>query len=202
MRSVTLAVSLPTAVITTERRGEAKANVSEDDLRLAHRCADGDSDAFAEIYRAHGDRMKSIAFNHLGNIADAEDAVQETFVKVSRAARTYTGEASFSTWLYRILVNTCYDVLRKRRRRIQESSMDDTLVFERPSASVDDAKRMTLRKLLAALPEQRRTVFVLFEIEGLSHAEIGSILGITEGNSKWILFATKKQLQEQWRNAS
>jgi RNA polymerase sigma factor (sigma-70 family) len=49
------------------------------------------------------------------------------------------------------------------------------------------------------LPEQRRNVFVLFEIEGLSHAEIGEILDISEGNSKWILFATKKQLQEQWR---
>ena len=67
--------------------------------------------------------------------------------------------------------------------------------------TVDDAKRMTLRKLLAALPEQRRSVFVLFEVEGLSHAEIGEILDISEGNSKWILFATKKQLQEQWRGA-
>jgi RNA polymerase sigma-70 factor (ECF subfamily) len=202
MRSVTLAVSLPTAVITTGRRGEAKATVSDDDLRLAARCAQGDSDAFAEIYRAHGERMKSIAFNHLGNIADAEDAVQETFVKVSRAARSYTGEAAFSTWLYRILVNTCYDALRKRRRRIQEAVIDDAIAFDRPSVNVDDAKRMTLRKLLGALPEQRRSVFVLFEIEGLSHAEIGEILGISEGNSKWILFATKKQLQEQWRNAS
>jgi RNA polymerase sigma-70 factor (ECF subfamily) len=189
MDGVTLAVTLPTAVMPS------------DDLRLAARCANGDSDAFAEIYRTHGQRMKSIAFNHLGAIADAEDAVQETFVKVSRAARTYTGEAAFSTWLYRILVNTCYDALRKRRRRIQESSLDDEGALQRATPGVDVAKRMTLRKLLGALPEQRRSVFVLFEIEGLSHAEIGEVLGITEGNSKWILFATKKQLQEQWRNA-
>jgi RNA polymerase sigma-70 factor (ECF subfamily) len=175
--------------------------VPDDDLILAERCARGDSDAFAQIYRAHGEKMKSIAFNHLGNISDAEDAVQETFVKVSRAARTYTGEASFSTWLYRILVNTCYDALRKRRRRIQESPIDDDVPFTRPASNVDDAKRMTLRKLLGELPEQRRSVFLLFEVEGLSHAEIGEVLGISEGNSKWILFATKKQLQEQWRNA-
>ena len=57
-----------------------------------------------------------------------------------------------------------------------------------------------MRKLLNELPEQRRSVFVLFEIEGLSHAEIGEILNISEGNSKWILFATKKQLQKKWRN--
>ena len=170
-----------------------------DDLQLAAGCAGGDSDAYAEVYRRFGERMKSIAFNHLGNIADAEDAVQETFVKLHRAARGFTGEAAFSTWLYRILVNTCLDMIRKRRRRIQEAPIDDVLTGVRAGVSVDDAKRMTLRKLLAELPEQRRSVFVLFEIEGLSHAEIGEILDISEGNSKWILFATKKQLQEAWK---
>jgi RNA polymerase sigma-70 factor (ECF subfamily) len=170
-----------------------------DDLDLAAGCAGGESDAFAEVYRRFGERMKSIAFNHLGNIADAEDAVQETFVKLHRAARGFTGEAAFSTWLYRILVNTCLDMIRKRRRRIQEAPIDDVLPGVRAGATVDDAKRMTLRKLLADLPEQRRSVFVLFEIEGLSHAEIGQVLDISEGNSKWILFATKKQLQEAWK---
>ncbi len=116
-----------------------------------------------------------------------------------RAAGTFTGEASFATWLYRILVNTCYDVLRKRKRRIEEAPLDDTL--QRSASSVDDFKRMALRKMLDELPEQRRTVFTLFEIEGLSHAEIGQILGISEGNSKWILFATKKELQEKWKKS-
>ena len=104
--------------------------------------------------------------------------------------------------MYRVLINTCYDALRRRLRRIQEAPIDDVLTFERAGASVDDAKRMTLRKMLGELPEQRRTVFILFEVEGLSHAEIGRILNISEGNSKWILFATKKQLQEQWKNKS
>jgi RNA polymerase sigma-70 factor (ECF subfamily) len=166
------------------------------DRRLAARCAAGDSVIFEEIYRRYGDRMKSIAWNHLGTIADAEDAVQETFLKVHRAASTYTGEASFATWLFRILVNTCYDVLRKRQRRIEETPIDETM--DRSANGVDEAKRITLRKLLDQLPEQRRSVFTLFEIEGLSHAEIGQILGITEGNSKWLLFATKKELKEKW----
>ena len=61
---------------------------------------------------------------------------------------------------------------------------------------------MMLRRLLEQLPEQRRSVFTLFEIEGLSHAEIAGILGISEANSKWILFSTKKQLQEQWKKAA
>jgi len=173
---------------------------STEDRRLAAACAAGDTKIFEELYRRFGDRMKSIAWNHLGNAADAEDAVQETFLKIHRAASTYSGEASFSTWAYRILVNTCYDVLRKRRRRIDEAPLEDEegIVVERSAPNVDDTKRMTLRKLLDELPEQRRTVFSLFEIEGLSHAEIGEILGISEGNSKWILFSTKKELQEKW----
>ncbi len=174
---------------------------NDEDRRLAAACAAGESGAFERLYRTHGERMKSIAYNHLGNVSDAEDAVQETFIKIHRAAATYSGEASFSTWVYRILINTCYDLLRKRRRRGDESSLDDDLLFaERPASTVDDAKRITLRKLLAGLPEQRRSVFTLFEIEGLSHAEIAGILGISEGNSKWILFATKKQLQQQWKS--
>ena len=188
-----LAVDFPRPVITSA--------TETDDLQLAAGCADGDSDCFAQAYRRFGERMKSIAFNHLGNIADAEDAVQETFVKLHRAARGFTGEAAFSTWLYRILVNTCLDMLRKRRRRIQEAPIDDMLTAVRAEMTVDDAKRMTLRKLLADLPEQRRSVFVLFEIEGMSHAEIGEVLDISEGNSKWILFATKKQLQEAWKQS-
>ncbi|HET8799485.1 MAG TPA: RNA polymerase sigma factor [Thermoanaerobaculia bacterium] len=178
----------------------AKAMTQGDDRHLAAACASGETGAFESIYRRFGERMKSIARNHLGgNISDAEDVVQETFLKLHRAASTYTGEASFATWLYRILINTCYDHLRRKRRRVEESSLDET--FDGAAPSVDDIKRLALRKLLDELPEQRRSVFVLFEIEGLSHAEIGEILGISEGNSKWILFSTKKQLQDQWKNA-
>jgi RNA polymerase sigma-70 factor (ECF subfamily) len=174
--------------------------VASDDRRLATGCAAGDTGVFEEIYRRFGERMKSVAWNHLGNVSDAEDAVQETFLKIHRAATTFTGEASFSTWAYRILVNTCYDVLRRRKRRVEETNLDDAAeTAVRTAPNVDDTKRMALRRMLDALPEQRRAVFTLFEIEGLSHAEIAGILGISEGNSKWILFATKKELQQQWR---
>ena len=192
MLGATLAAAtqiVPDAVVAA-----APAN---DDRLLAARCASGDTAVFEQIYRTHGERMKSIAYNRLGNVSDAEDAVQETFLKIHRAASTFTGEASFSTWMVRILINTCYDVLRKRQRHPEDQ--EDETSFQRSAATVDDNKRIALRKLLDSLPEQRRTVFALFEIEGLSHAEIGSILGITEANSKWILFSTKKQLQELWK---
>jgi RNA polymerase sigma-70 factor, ECF subfamily len=178
----------------------ATATLPDDDRRLAAACAAGDSAAFERLYRQHGERMKSIAYNHLGSRADAEDAVQETFLKVHRAAASFTAEASFATWLYRILINTCYDLLRRRKRRPEEC-FEDAIAIDRPAIAVDDAKRLMIRRMLAELPEQRRSVFTLFEIEGLSHAEIGQILGISEGNSKWILFSTKKQLQEQWKTS-
>ncbi|HUP46154.1 MAG TPA: RNA polymerase sigma factor [Thermoanaerobaculia bacterium] len=168
-----------------------------EDRRLAAGCARADPQIFEEVYRRFGDRMKSIAYNHLGTVADAEDAVQETFLKIHRAAATFTGEAAFTTWMYRILVNTCYDLLRKRKRRGEETSIEDDVRV----ISVDDLKRIALRRMLDGLPEQRRTVFMLFEIEGLSHAEIGGILNISEGNSKWILFATKKELRKQWKES-
>jgi RNA polymerase sigma-70 factor (ECF subfamily) len=198
MDAVASAVDFPKPVNLTIAP-EPPPQMSEDDLRLARACADGDSDVFASIYAKHGERMKSIAYHQLGNVSDAEDAVQETFLKVHRAASSYNGEAAFTTWVYRILVNTCYDMLRKRSRRIRETPIDELVAHGRPSNAIDDVKRMALRKLLEQLPEQRRTVFALFEIEGLSHAEIAGILDITEGNSKWILFSTKKQLQEQWK---
>jgi RNA polymerase sigma-70 factor (ECF subfamily) len=183
---------------STQMMPEATLTLSTDeDRRTAAQCASGDTAAFERVYRTHGEKMKSIAYNHLGNVSDAEDAVQETFLKVHRAASTYSGEASFSTWMYRILINTCYDALRKRQRRPEDQ--EDETSFVRPGKSVDDTKRIALRKMLSSLPAQRQSVFTLFEIEGLSHAEIANVLGITEANSKWILFSTKKQLQELWK---
>ena len=120
-RRCTAASLRSTAHVTREDIAE-----THDDRRMAAACAAGDSLVFEKIYRDHGKRMKSIAFNHLGTAADAEDAVQETFLKIHRAAATYTGEASFSTWVYRILINTCYDLLRKRKRRGDEIGRSTT----------------------------------------------------------------------------
>src|SRR4051794_7549015 len=164
-----LGATLAAATQTIVPDRPVAASSTDEDRRLAAQCASGDTAVFERIYRTHGERMKSLAYNHLGNVSDAEDAVQETFLKVHRAASTYSGEASFSTWMYRILVNTCYDTLRKRQRRPEEQEDEGT--FVRPAATVDDTKRIALRNMLASLPEQRRSVFTLFEIEGLSHAE-------------------------------
>lgn len=181
---------------------EPSSSRAADDLALAQACARGDAGAFERLYFEHGHRMKSIAFNHLGNRADAEDAVQEAFAKVHRAASTYNGTSALSTWIQRILVNTCYDMLRKRKVRPQETLLDDVVGGRHEAGkTADDVLKMSLRQMLDQLAPPRRSVFLLYEVEGMSHREIAEVLGIEENYSKWLLFMAKRDLRKLWTNA-
>ena len=146
--------------------------------------------------------MKSIAFNLLGNVADAEDAVQEGFLKIYRGAKTFRGSAAFSTWAFRVVVNTCYDALRRRRTRPTGSPLEtpDGRDVLPASPGSDHPLRLALEKSVARLKPKHRAVFLLFEVEGFSHGEIARILGIPEGTSKTFLFDAKKKLQ-RWLGA-
>jgi RNA polymerase sigma-70 factor (ECF subfamily) len=141
--------------------------------------------------------MKSIALNLLGNVADAEDAVQEAFLKIYRGAKTFRGDAAFSTWIYRVVVNTCYDALRRRKARPAGASLEanDGREIPPPSPVSDHPLRLALEKSVARLNPKHRAVFLLFEVEGFTHGEIARILGIPEGTSKTFLFVAKKKLQ-------
>lgn len=135
--------------------------------------------------------MKSVAYNLLGNRTDAEDAVQETFLKVHRSWDTFRGGASLSTWAFRILVNTCRDMGRKRKRRpIEDTGVD-------AGYSPVSTAGLELRRALDRLTERRRDVFLLYEVEGFKHAEIGAILEISEPMSKLLLFEAKRELRER-----
>jgi RNA polymerase sigma-70 factor (ECF subfamily) len=171
------------------------------DSELLEGCRIGDLEAFERLYERHAPRMKSIALNLLGNAADAEDAVQESFLKIYRGAKTFRGGAAFSTWVYRVVVNTCYDLLRHRKARPSGTSLDaDGREILPASPAADHPLRLALEKSVARLAPKHRAVFVLFAIEGFSHGEIGRILGIPEGTSKTFLFDAKKKLQ-RWLGA-
>jgi RNA polymerase sigma-70 factor (ECF subfamily) len=141
--------------------------------------------------------MKSIALNLLGNVADAEDAVQEAILKIYRGAKAFRGGAAFSTWIYRVVVNTCYDALRRRKARPAGDSLEanDGREIPPPSPGSDHPLRLALEKSVARLNPKHRAVFLLFEVEGFTHGEIARILGIPEGTSKTFLFVAKKKLQ-------
>ena len=166
------------------------------DLRLAEDCRSGDLAAYERLYNLHGPRLKSVAANLLGNVSDAEDVVQEVFLRVYRSIGGFKGQSSFSTWVYRILLNCCHDLQRRGFRRHETSEED--LAHETREASVKGADiplRMTLELHLAGLPHRQREVFILYEVEGFKHSEIAAMLNISEASSKNILFEGKQRLR-------
>ena len=166
---------------------------------LVEACRRGRMDAFERLYQLHGPKMKSVALHLMGNTHDAEDAVQEAFLKVYRGIGSFKGDSAFSTWVHRILVNACYDMRRRGLRRVdtvapQEDS-DDEPINRAPAPAANQPLRLALEKCVAQLSEAQRVVFLLYEVEGFSHAEIGEMLNISEGASKNRLFEAKRELR-------
>jgi len=147
--------------------------------------------ALEELYQAHGARLKSVAYHIVGNRQDAEDAVQETFLKLHRSLPGFQGQSAIGTWLFRIVINVCYDIARRRKREAEVPADEAPL---RP-ANPQIALRVALRDALRRIHPKHRMVFLLFEVEGLRHSEIAAILEIPEGTSKAWLFEAKKELK-------
>jgi len=173
-----------------------------EDAEMAAACRSGDLRAYERLYSLHGARMKNLARNILGSSTDAEDAVQETFLKVQRGIASFRGQSSFVTWTFRILVNTCYDARRSRLRKKEvaadgEQHRDDAAPRPEPRAPVaHPSLRLALERALAKLTHHQRDVFLLYEVEGFRHAEISSMLEISEAASKNTLFQAKKNLRQ------
>jgi RNA polymerase sigma-70 factor (ECF subfamily) len=161
------------------------------DALLVSRLQRGDDAAFEELVRAHGGRLLSVARRFLGSSDDAQDAVQEAFIKAFKAIHTFEERAQLHTWLHRILVNTALMKLRERRRKPEES-LDDLLptfasdghqttesrewsdaIFERKETAA------LVRDAIASLPEQYRLVLVLRDLEEHDTAETARILKTT-----------------------
>jgi RNA polymerase sigma-70 factor, ECF subfamily len=169
-----------------------------EDSTLAAACQSGDLLAYERLYAQQGARMKNLARNLLGNPNDAEDAVQETFLKVQRSIASFRGQSSFVTWTFRILVNTCHDARRSRMRK-KEVANDDSEESSRPeprAPSAHPSLLLALERALASLTRHQRDVFLLYEVEGFRHAEIAGMLEITETASKNTLFQAKKNLRQ------
>jgi RNA polymerase sigma-70 factor, ECF subfamily len=175
------------------------AELANEDAALAAACQAGDLHAYERLYALHGVRMKNLARNVLGSTADAEDAVQETFLKVQRSIAGFRGQSSFVTWTYRILLNTCYDARRSRLRKKEVTTDEDseqTPRMEPRAPGAHPSLRMALERALEKLTRHQRDVFLLYEVEGFRHAEIAGMLEITEAASKNTLFQAKKNLRD------
>ncbi len=159
------------------------------DAELADACKRGNLRAFEALYNLHSVRMKSLAFHLLGNRPDAEDTVQEAFLKVYRAFGSFEGNSALSTWIYRILLNCCYDTIRKRQRLSESPALADFPIENKLPLKI------ALEKALRSIGERQRLVFLMFEVEGLKHSEIAAILEVPEGTSRSWLFEAKCQLK-------
>jgi RNA polymerase sigma-70 factor, ECF subfamily len=161
----------------------------QDDLALVERCRQGDLGAFDEVYRAHSRKLYGLAVRMLGNPADAEDMLQEIFLAAHRKLDSFRGESALGTWLYRLAVNLCLDYLRSRTGRaihMTDALADDPVLADASSHRLAEraVTKMDLERAIAQLPEGCRTAFVLHDVQGLEHQEVGEIMGIAEGTSK------------------
>jgi RNA polymerase sigma-70 factor (ECF subfamily) len=168
------------------------------DLGLVERCRAGAPGAFEELYRTHAPRLFGLACRLVGR-EEAEDLLQDIFLTAHRKLDLYKGESALSTWLFRLATNQCLDHLRSRRTRF--ALMTDA-IDEEPDAPGASAgailgvvDRLDLERALAQLPPGCRTVFVLHDVEGLEHREIGRMLDIADGTSKSQLHKARMRLR-------
>jgi len=163
--------------------------VRVEDLELARRCREGDAAAFETLYRSHAGRLFGLLTRMTGSAQDAEDLLQDVFVQAHRKLASFRGESSLGTWLYRLAVNQCLDHLRGKQSRMAKAtdSLDADEAAEPAAAAPalpEAIARIDLERAIAQLPDGCRAAFVLHDVEGLDHREVGAALGISEGTSK------------------
>lgn len=174
-----------------------------DDRRLLDEASGGNRRAFDDLMSRHEDRVFAVCLRILRDREAALDAVQDTFITVFRKADQFRGESAFSTWVYRIAVNTCYDQLRKAKRRKTEPLPD---THDPPDLASDDALRAVdvrpdLTAALAAIGDDFRAAIVLVDVEGLAVAEAAEVLGVAEGTVKSRLHRGRHHLARILGNA-
>ena len=177
-------------------------NEPDRDRDLIARAVTGDSAAFTELMDRHEDMVFAVAMRMMRDREAAFDATQETFLTLFRKADRYSGESAVSTWLYRVATNTCLDLLRKQKRRRTEALPDH---HDQPDRSAGEPfesveVRGDIQAALSSIPHDFRAAVVLSDIEGLSIAEIGVILGVPDGTVKSRVFRGRRLLAEKLGN--
>lgn len=162
---------------------------------IVQRCKSGDLNAFEELFNRYGTKLFSLCLRMSGNREDAEDLMQEIFVILFKKIHAFRGDARFTTWMYRIAVNTCISHLRKKKGIMVSADVE----LEKPKFAQNPAavlQRTLLKKAIADLPPGYRSAVIMHDIQGFNHREIASILGISVGASKSQLFKARKKLRE------
>jgi RNA polymerase sigma-70 factor (ECF subfamily) len=168
---------------------------------------DGDPEAFRRLVESHSRRIFGLAYRLTGSVEDAEDVVQETFLRAHRQLDRFEERSSFGTWLYRITVNCSHDLMRKRRRHDErneplETDSGSTLALPAggPTADrqvLDGELHRKLAGALSCLSHTERSALILRHYEGLSIAEIGKVLGLGTSAAKHSVFRAVRKLRRE-----
>ena len=152
----------------------------------------GDHAAFEALVRKYQHMIHALTYRMSGSQADAEDLAQETFIRAYRQLHTYRAEAKFSSWLYRIGINTCLNWQKSRQRR--ERLHDE---FARQDTSPGNVDELTakVQAALLLLPDKQRAAIILTVYEEMSHAEAARVLGCSETTVSWRVFTARKKLK-------
>jgi RNA polymerase sigma-70 factor, ECF subfamily len=197
--------AIPFAVDDEKDEKEMEMSPADAERNLVRRAQKGDEHAFATLFQLHKKRVYSVCLLMTKDVADAEDLTQEAFLQVFRAIGSFRGDAAFSTWLYRVAVNTVLMKLRRQKAK-PVVSLDEPVSHDSPSLAHDlgekDSRlsgtvdRIALLRAMEELPEGCRKIFALHEIEGYQHHEIARLLRCSIGNSKSQLHKAKLKMRE------
>ena len=160
------------------------------EAEIVQKCQESDLSAFKMIYDRYKQPLLHTAFRMLGQQQDAEDAVQTAFLKLYRGIQKFRYDSKFSSYLFRILLNVCFDMLEKRKNKSVQLN-EKMELSERPKNDL----KMRLEDAIGRLPERMRACFVLFAIEDIQQSEIAKILNLTVGGVKSNIYQAKARLR-------
>lgn len=169
-----------------------------DDQQLITRIRAGDPAAERALYEAHADRVYRLAYRITGDGDSAQDCTQEAFIKAFDRLETFRGESALGTWIGSIAISVALTHLRSSKRRgAREVDLDEAHQVGSSTRHADPDLKQRLHQAIDELPEGYRTVFVLHDVEGYTHEEIGTLLGVQSGTSKAQLFRARARLRER-----
>jgi len=167
--------------------------VTDDDQGWVERSLQGDHEAFEALVRRYQRMIYSLAYRMTGSAADAEDVTQETFIRAYQQLSGFRAEAKFSSWLYRIAVNQCFNWRKRAARRDQLHN--EWQARHAGAAAPDNALAQNVQDALLKLNPKQRAAVVLTLYDGLSHAEAARVLGCSATTVSWRLFAARAKLK-------
>lgn len=173
---------------------------TDDEMSWVRKSQNGDHAAFEALIRAYQQMIHSLSFRMTGSNADANDLVQETFVRAYQQLDTYQGTAKFSSWIYRIAVNACLDWRKheqsRERLHTRYSELGETIQSESHSTEDLDELSEVVQSALMKLPDRQRAAIVLTVYGNHSHAEAAKILGCSETTVSWRIFTARRKLKK------